>query len=247
MSGRANHAQVNVPLPLGYRGVRGSVLVELKKAQPLTTRELAGRLGTSINAVRHHLKELEEQELVSYERQHRGVGAPTFAYRLTPAGEALFPRRYDATLTSLLDDLVGLQGRAAAVTLLEARYSAVAQRLQHELEGRSPAERLQAVTRMLSDDGYMAEASFTMGSTTLTEHNCAIQAVAERFPEICAAEAKLIAEVLGAEVHREKHILKGCSACEYRLQFESPDPSAGQSPDFVRKAEPDAPSLQESP
>ena len=26
---------------------------------------------------------------------------------------------------------------------------------------------------------------------TLTEHNCAIQAVAERFPEICAAEAQL--------------------------------------------------------
>jgi DeoR family suf operon transcriptional repressor len=223
--------QVNLPLPLGYRGMRGSVLVELKKAQPLTTRELASRLGTSLNAVRHHLKELEEQELVSYERQHRGVGAPTFAYRLTPAGEALFPRRYDATLTSLLDDLVDLQGREAAVALLEARYSAVAQRLQQELEGSSPAERLQAVTRMLSEDGYMAEMSFTPGNTTLTEHNCAIQAVAERFPEICAAEAKLIAEVLGAEVYREKHILKGCSACEYRLRFDAAGPAAGQSGD----------------
>jgi DeoR family transcriptional regulator, suf operon transcriptional repressor len=246
MSGPATHTQVNLPLPLGYRGVRASVLVELKKAQPLTTRELASRLGTSLNAVRHHLKELEEQALVSYERQHRGVGAPTFAYRLTPAGEGLFPRRYDATLTSLLDDLVDLQGRAAAVALLEARYSAVTQRLQHELEGRSSAERLQAVTRMLSEDGYMAEVSVTSGNTSLTEHNCAIQAVAERFPEICAAEARLISEVLRAEVHREKHILKGCSACEYRLQFESPDPSAGQPPDFATKPEPVAPPLQES-
>lgn len=233
MSGTGNHAQVNLPLPLGHRGVRGAVLVELKRAQPLSTRELAGRLGTSLNAVRHHLKELEEQELVSYERQHRGVGAPTFAYRLAPAGEALFPRRYDAILTSLLDDLVNLQGRAAAVGLLEARYSAIAQRLQHELEGRSPAERLQAVTRMLSEDGYMAEVSFTSGGTTLTEHNCAIQAVAERFPEICAAEAKLIGEVLRAEVHREKHILKGCSACEYRLHFDSTSPTAGPPNDSV--------------
>jgi DeoR family suf operon transcriptional repressor len=226
--------------------VRGSVLVELKKGQPLTTRELASRLGASLNAVRHHLKELEEQELVSYERQHRGVGAPTFAYRLTLAGEALFPRRYEATLISLLDDLVALQGRAATVALLEARYSAIAQRLQHELEGTSTDERLQALTQLLTQDGYMAESSVAGSTGTLTEHNCAIHDVAERFPEICAAETKFIANVLGAEVHREKHILAGCTSCEYRLRFDSAAPSAGQSPDLATKPESQAPALREN-
>jgi predicted ArsR family transcriptional regulator len=45
--------------------------------------------------------------------------------------------------------------------------------------------------------------------------------VAERFPEICAAEARLLSQVLGAEVQRERHILNGCSACEYRIRFEA--------------------------
>jgi DeoR family suf operon transcriptional repressor len=209
-------------LPLGHRGIRGAILVELKKAQRLTTRELAATLGTSLNTVRHHLKELEDQELVEYERQHRGVGAPTFAYRLTQAGEALFPRRYEATLNGLLKDLVDRHGRAGVVALLEARYSTMAQRLQNELAGASPTERLQAVTRLLSEDGYMAEASFSTSTSTLIEHNCAIQAVAEQFPEICAAEAKFLGAVLGAEVQRERHILNGCSACEYRVRFASP-------------------------
>jgi DeoR family suf operon transcriptional repressor len=82
-----------------------------------------------------------------------------------------------------------------------------------------PAERLAAVARLLTEEGYMAEATASSGSGTLVEHNCAVQAVAERFPEICAAEARFLAAVLGAEVHRQEHILSGCSACEYRVRF----------------------------
>jgi predicted ArsR family transcriptional regulator len=68
----------------------------------------------------------------------------------------------------------------------------------------------------------MAEAAMNGGSATLTEHNCAIRLVAERFPEICAAEARFLATVLGGAVQRERHILSGCSACEYRVTFEEP-------------------------
>jgi DeoR family suf operon transcriptional repressor len=236
-----SHQQPNRTLPLGYRGVRGAVLVELKKAQRLTTRELAARLGTSLNTIRHHLRELEDQELVEYERQQRGVGAPTFAYRLTAAGDALFPRRYEATLRGLLDNLVDSEGRAGAVARLEARYAIMAQQLQQQLAGAAPAERLAAISRLLSEDGYMAEASSSPGTGTLVEHNCAIQAVAERFPEICAAEAKFLGAVLGGEVHRERHILNGCSACEYRVHFDAPVPAAGAtdgpSPSFAPLSE----------
>jgi len=67
----------------------------------------------------------------------------------------------------------------------------------------------------------MAEVTALAGSGTLTEHNCAIPAVAERFPEICAAEARFLADVLGAEVERREHMLAGCSACEYHVRFKS--------------------------
>jgi DeoR family suf operon transcriptional repressor len=219
-------------LPPGYSGVRGAILVELKKAESLTTRELASRLGTSLNAIRHHLKELERLELVAYERQHHGVGAPSFAYRITKAGEALFPRRYESTLSALLEDLVQSRGRAETVALLEARYARLAQQLQAELSGATPVERLQAISRLLTADGFMAEASTDGSASTLTEHNCAIQGVAERFPEICAAEAQFLSNVLGAEVRRERHILNGCSACEYHVRFDARELASGgpQSP-----------------
>jgi DeoR family suf operon transcriptional repressor len=224
--------------PLAQRGLKGSrgiVLSELKRAQILTAKALAARLGMSLNAVRHHLKELEAETLVEYERQHHGVGAPAFAYRLSPAGEALFPRRYEATLTELLDYVVERDGRAGAVAVLEARYHALTRRLQEELAGATPAERMAVVTQLLSDEGYMAEGTASSSTGTLIEHNCAIQAVAERFPEICAAEAKFLAAALGAQVDRHEHILSGCSACEYRVRFTAAD-AAG--PDVLSRPNP---------
>jgi DeoR family suf operon transcriptional repressor len=205
--------------PLGLKGARSLVLIALKRANRLTAKDLATQLGVSLNAVRHHLRELEAEALVEYERQHQGVGAPAFAYRLSAAGEALFPRRYEATLTELLDYVVEREGRAAAVAVLEGRYDALTQRLKDELAGATPAQRMAAVTQLLSDEGYMAEGTTFAESGTLIEHNCAIQAVAQRFPEICAAEARFLAAALDAEVARHGHILSGCSACEYRVRF----------------------------
>jgi DeoR family suf operon transcriptional repressor len=204
-----------VGLPLGSRGLRSAILLELKRAPLLTTKELASRLGVSLNAVRHHLKELQEHELVEYQTLRRGVGAPSFAYRLAAAGEALFPRRYEALLLGLLNQTANTQGRDRAVAMLETHFAALGEKAQQELARVAPDQRLEVMARLLSNEGYMAEAS----PGRLTENNCAVQAVAEQFPEICAAEARFLSAVLGADVHRERHILNGCTACEYRVRF----------------------------
>ena len=67
----------------GHKGLRGDILLELKRLQPLTAKQLAVAFGVSANAVRRHLKELEAEGLVVYGREQRGTGAPTFTYRLS--------------------------------------------------------------------------------------------------------------------------------------------------------------------
>ena len=212
----------NGPGPAGQRGVRADVLLELKRGPQVSARELAAKLGVSLNAVRHHLKELEAEKLVQHERQHRGVGAPLFAYRLSPAGDALFPRGYEATLLQCLDHVVRHEGRDAAVRLLESHFAELNQKLSLETAGMPAKQRLEVVARAMTAEGYMAEAALLDDSyATLTEHNCAIHAVAERFPELCAAEATFLQQVLGATVERRSHILAGCGACEYHVRFDS--------------------------
>jgi DeoR family suf operon transcriptional repressor len=215
---------IELSLPTGHKGQRGAILTQLKRAQPLTARELVARLGISLNAVRHHLKELEAEGLILYRREHRGVGAPVFAYSLSSAGEELFPRRYGEALSAMLRAVVERDGREAAVGMLESYFDLLAGRMRAELKGVPEADRLAAVARLLSQEGYMAETRVEEGATgrneaVLTEHNCPIPAVAERFPEICAAEVRYLADVLGGEVERTGHILSGCPACEYRVRF----------------------------
>ena len=60
------------------------------------------------------------------------------------------------------------------------------------------------------------------GAGTLTAHNCAMRAVAQKFPEICEAEQRFLTEVLAADVTRASHMLSGCSACEYHIDFRAP-------------------------
>ena len=221
---------LRLPQLAAHKGLRGRILLALKRAQPLTAKELAERLRVSANAVRHHLKELETERLAVYGRVQRGVGAPTFAYRLSDDGEALFPRAYEEALTDLLRHVQETAGRNAAVAMFQERYEDLTRRTLGELDGAPPVARLERVARLMSDAGYMAEwderaATGAAGNGSqrgvfrLAEHNCAIRAVAERFPEVCAAEELFLRRVLGAAVERVRHIPSGCNACEYAITF----------------------------
>src|SRR2546425_11297539 len=134
------------------------------------------------------------ESLIAHGRERRGVGAPTYAYRLSPDGEAIFPKRYEETLTELLERVAQKDGRGAVVELFADRYAALARKLAAELGDAPPAERLAAVARLMSDAGYMAEGQpgTPSGTFLLAEHNCAIPAVAERVPGGCAAAQRVL-------------------------------------------------------
>ena len=203
----------------GHRGLRSQILLEIKKSQPITAKQLGSRFGVSANAVRRHLKELEAEGLVRFGREQSGMGAPAFAYELTPDGEALFPNGYRDALTGLLDQVVERDGREAVVTMFENRYAQLARRIRAETEATPSEPRLAVVARVLTDEGYMAEWRGEAGVFRLSEHNCAMRAVVDKYPEICAVEERFLKDVLGADVERQAHIVRGCNACEYAISF----------------------------
>ena len=218
-------------LPPGYRGIRGEILIELKQASGgLTARELAERSGTSLNAIRHHLKELNTESLLVRRREQRGVGAPVHLYFLGPAGENLFPRRYRELLTDTLSQVEGRNGRPAVVEAMDQRFGALAGRLKADLGEATGQERLELVAKILGEEGYMAAWHESDGAVRLTEHNCAIKAVAQKFPEICELEERFLRDVLGAGVERHSHILSGCQACEYSIHFPERGPDGDPAP-----------------
>lgn len=212
----------SVNSPVGYRGTRSEILTALKMAQPLTAKELADKFGVTPNALRRHLKELEGEGIVRYQREIRGVGGPVFAFSLTEAGEALFPRAYERALTEVLDLVREQQGDEGLVQLFQRRWDDIARVARPELESLPVDQRATRLAELLTSLGYMAEARPVAGALpVLTEHNCAIRLIAERFPEVCAAEERFIADLLGAPVTRQAHIAKGANCCEYCITRDS--------------------------
>ncbi|MEO6443633.1 MAG: helix-turn-helix domain-containing protein [Gemmatimonadaceae bacterium] len=214
-----------LPIP-GFRGLRSDILLALKKGQPLTAKELSAQFGVTANALRRHLKELEGEGLVRYRREIHGVGGPVFAYSLTDTGEGLFPRGYDSALNEVLELVRQQWGSDGVVELFRRRWTEIAEKAKPELALLPMHERTRRLAELLTSLGYMAEA--TEGSdgdeSTLREHNCAIRAVIDRFPEICVAEERFLEEVLGAHVTRQTHIAAGANCCEYCIH---PSPSSG--------------------
>jgi DeoR family suf operon transcriptional repressor len=217
------HAQITLA---GFKGLRSDLLVALRKEQPLTAGELGMRFGLTANALRRHLKELEDAGVVLFRREVRGVGGPVYAYSLTEKGEQLFPRSYANPLADALDIVRAEQGPEGVVRIFRRRWEAIADEAKPVLASLPLAERARALVDMLSANGYMAEfESASPNDAVIREHNCAVREIALRFPEVCTAEAAFIEEFLGTSVSRQSHMMHGCKSCEYTAHEASHAPT----------------------
>ena len=201
----------------GHKGPRGEILLELKRAQPATAKELADVFGVSANAVRRHLKELEVEGLVVYGREQRGAGAPTYMYRLSENGETLFPKQYSEALQHALTFIAQNSGREQVREMFAQRFRVYSEQLRTELADATLEQKVEAVVKLLSQQGFMAAWSEESGEVRLAQHNCAVRDAAEQFPEICAAEADFLREILEREIKRDSYIPEGCNSCQYSI------------------------------
>src|SRR4051794_30027493 len=92
-------------------------------------------------------------------------------------------------------------------------------RAKERLDGRSFPDRVAELTRILDEDGYLAELTRQDdGVYRIVEHNCAILAVAKRYGAACGTELDFIRAVLpDARVERVAHLLAGGHVCAYEV------------------------------
>ena len=81
------------------------ILVYLLKQGEATAQALAAHLEVSAQAIRRHLKDLENEELIEHHTAQEGMGRPNHLYCLSSKGRARFPAQYDEFAISLLDTL----------------------------------------------------------------------------------------------------------------------------------------------
>ena len=198
---------------------RRRILIAIKERGGMTADELAENLGISSVAVRRHLTNLERDRLVDHEQVQRGMGRPSFVYRLTEAAHQIFPNHYDQIASYFLEAIQELFGQDAVERIFEHRTQELAESYRSEMNGRDLPDRLDQLARLREADGYMPVwEEQEDGTFVLHQHHCPILHVAEGCDEACAHELALFVDLLEAEVTRQNHQVTGDTECSYEIR-----------------------------
>jgi DeoR family suf operon transcriptional repressor len=79
------------------------------------------------------------------------------------------------------------------------------------------ADKVAELATILDEDGYLAGWELLDdGTFRITEHNCAVLGVAQRYGQACSSEIEFLRAALpDASVERTSHILAGGHRCAY--------------------------------
>jgi predicted ArsR family transcriptional regulator len=196
---------------------------------PQSAAALAAQLGVSPAAIRRHLDALvAEGALVEREprpQQRRGRGRPARTYALTDTGRASFPHAYDDLASTALRYLRDTGGAAAVEAFAEHRAARLADRIRPRVDPQAPIlGRAKAVAAGLSADGYASTVDAVRDTgVQICQHHCPVAHVAAEFPQLCEAETRALAGVLGTYVQRLATIAHGDGVCTTHV----PNPTAG--------------------
>jgi predicted ArsR family transcriptional regulator len=216
---------------------RDSVAQLILSKGPMTAATLAEELGLSAAAIRRHLDALvTDGLLVEVEprtsRAPRGRGRPARAYALTDVGRSGFNHAYDDLASTALRYLRETGGESAVRAFADHRARTLADHLSGgrpsaeaaadsdasrdpesaEADG-SLTERVILIAEALTGEGYLANVEHAGGGLQICQHHCPVAHVAAEFPELCEAETRALAEVLGRNVQRLATIARGDGVC----------------------------------
>lgn len=207
--------------------VRRRITEILKERQTATVAELAGELGMAQVSVRHHLDILVGEDLVESAgvRRRDGAGRPSQIYSLTPGAVRLFPRRHDILAADMLIEMKGLLPAAEVREVFRRLAEKNAHESPSAIQGQSVQDRLDEVTRFLTQKGYNARWEACGDHYEIVACNCPYVGVADHHPELCMMDAVMMEHLLPDAVRTESRALDGSPHCTYVIDLQPAVPA----------------------
>lgn len=219
--------------------VRRAILGIVKRRGSAAIAELAEYLQVSYEAVRQQITQLHRegwlQKRIDRSPGRPRVGRPLARYRLTPAGDHLFPKRYDRLAVELLDAVGDVAGPEGLHEVLGALADARVREWLPRLEGLEFEERVQALRGLYQEDDSFVSVERGEGGLRLVERNCPFLNVATERPILCSLTVTILSRLLGRRVVREERFQNGDGRCSFRILDERPEEPEvfGPEPELV--------------
>lgn len=211
-----------------HPSTKQDILNYLLKQGHASAQDVADHCNISVQAVRRHLKDLEEEGLIAHQAVQAGMGRPNHLYELSPKGRDRLPGQYDHFALSLLDTLAETVGKEQVSDILRKQWERKALEYREYVGQGSLQERVARLVELRKAEGYMAEWHLVEPEAPddsaeprfiITEYHCAISQIAESFPSVCGHELDMFQLALrDCQVERTHWLVNGEHRCGYLIQ-----------------------------
>ena len=212
---------VDAPVDLDA-GTRRRVPELIATDGPVTAAQLARDLRLTAAGVRRHLACLEQEgRITEAASAHRAGparrGRPARRFVVARPGQASLPHRYAELAAEALAFLAEHAGAEALDRFAEERVVQLERRVRPAVDavGDDLARRATALAEALDAEGFAASARPVPGLPLLQvcQGHCPVQDVAAVYPQLCEAETRAFARVLGVHVQRLATLTTGGHVC----------------------------------
>ncbi|PJC85729.1 transcriptional regulator [Vibrio sp. HA2012] len=196
------------------------ILHKLKREGSITAKKLAGDLGMTTMGARQHLQALEDDGMIESFDVRVKVGRPNRNWSLTEKGHAYFSDRHDDLSVQVIEAVETLFGTEGIHKVAQERENKTFHRYQAQLTKKTTLQqKLECLTQLREQEGYMAELHQSETGFTLIENHCPICKAAERCPSFCQSELNVFQRLLGDSCHieRSEHIINSERRCVYLI------------------------------
>ena len=205
---------------------RRAILTTLKLRGPATIAQLADELGLTGEAVRQQLLQLHRdgwlEARIERSDERSRTGRPATIYRLSEAGDHLFPKQYDGFTVSMIDAIAEEIGEPALNRVMSRLTDERVASVGASLRGLTLAQKVQALKSWYIDDDPFMDIEASDAGYVLKERNCPYLNTAMRRPVLCSISVNALSRILGFRVVREEKFQNGDGRCVFRVREDEP-------------------------
>lgn len=192
----------------------------LKKNSEATLDEIGKEFDISKVAALKHLANLEKEELVRRKYVPSGRGRPKCYFSLSEKGNGSFQKGYEDIVRDTMDYVDNIFGREYVGNILHLRTEKKLPEYRESLLKFPERDRIKKLAELRDQEGYMSEwRQLDERTYEMTEYNCPILAISQKYGEACNAENQLFSNVLEAEVESTHRVVSGSRACRFVIRF----------------------------
>lgn len=205
-----------------FTGSKKELLDLIKRKGTISIDEAVEHTKLAKTTLREHFLQLERDGYIQREYHRSGPGRPSLQYQLTPKGNSLFPSSESVLIRDLLRYLKERGDEETIEEFFQAFWEERIEEARDRMDESSKDDmqsRVEALTHMLEEEGFMPEFDLNEEDETLTvkECNCPFSEVVKETQLPCKLEAMFYKKLFDERAERKTHIASGDHACTYDI------------------------------